>query len=263
MDEAHSRARLIDVLATRTGSAVDLHLNILGPKVDVDLLHLWQHRDRRGRGVHAPAGLRLRHALDAVDAGFELESRIRPIAIDHEVGLFHAAELRVVVGQKLHAVPPLFRVHRVHAVEVGGEQRALLPAHAAANFNDDILVVVRVTWQKQHAQLVEKALFFRLGCVQFLLRHVLELGVGYKLQRLRDVVLALLVRAVGLHHGGKLLLLARKRAQLFWVSVNFRHFEQLADLVIAARELFELFPHQALSSAMKSEQALTNWSRQK
>lgn len=117
--------------------------------------------------------------------------------------------------------------------------------------------------QEQHAQLVKKALFFRLGSVQFLLRHVLELGIGYKLQRLHDVVLALLVRAVGLHHGGKLLLLARERAQLLWVSVNFRHFEQLADLVIAARELFELFPHQALSSAMKSEQALTNWSRQK
>ena len=130
---------------------------------------------------------------------------------------------------------------------------------------EDVLqeVALAAGAQEQHAQLVEKALFFRLGCVQFLLRHVLELGVGYKLQRLRDVVLALLVRAVGLHHGGKLLLLARKRAQLFWVSVNFRHFEQLADLVIAARELFELFPHQPLSSAMKSEQALTNWSRQK
>ena len=213
--------------------------------------------------MHAPAGLRLRHALDAVDAGFKLESRIRPIAIDHEVGLFHAAELRVVVVQKLHAVPPLFRVHRIHAVEVGGEQRALLPAHAAADLDDDVFVVVRVARQKQHAQLVKKALFFHLGSVQFLLRYVLELGIGYKLQRLRDVVPALLVRAVGLYHGGELLLLARERAQLLWVSVNFRHFEQLADLVIAARELFELFPHQALSSAIKSEQALTNWSRQK
>ena len=251
------------MLAACAGSAVDLHLNVFGPEVDIDLLHLRQHRDRRGRGVHAPAGLRLRHALDAVDAGFELESRIRPIAIDHEVGLFHAAELRVVVVEQLHAVPPLFRIHRIHAVEVCGKKRALLPAHAAANFNDDVFVVVRVARQEQHAQLVKKALFFRLGYVQFLLRYVLELGIGYKLQRLRDVVLALLVRAVGLYHGRELLLLARERAQLLWVSVNFRHFEQLADLVIAARELFELFPHQALSSAMKSEHALTNWSRQK
>ena len=211
----------------------------------------------------ARARFGLRHALDAVDAGFKLESRIRPIAIDHEVGLFHAAELRVVVVEQLHAVPPLFRIHRVHAVEVGSKQRALLPAHTAADLDDDVLVVVRVARQQQNAQLFKEPLFFCLGSVQFLLRYVLELGVGYKLQRLHDVVLTLQVRAVGLYHGGELLLLARERAQLLWVSVNFRHFEQLADLVIAARELFELFPHQALSSAMKSEQALTNWSRQK
>ena len=251
------------MLAARAGSAVDLHFDVLGPEVDIDLLHLRQHRNRRGRGVHAPAGLGFRHALDAVDAGFKLESRVRPVTADDKVSFLYAAQLCVVVVQKLHAIAALFRVHRIHAVEVGGEQRALLPAHAAANFNDDIFVVVRVARQQQHAQLVEKALFFRLGCVQFLLRYVLELGVGYKLQRLRDVVLALQVRAIGRDHSFKFLLLARERAQLLWVSVNFRHFEQLADLVIAARELFELFPHQALSSAMKSEQALTNWSRQK
>ena len=213
--------------------------------------------------MHAPAGFGLRHALDAVDAGFKLESRVRPVAADNKVSFLYTAQLRVVIVQKLHAVPPLFRIHRVHAVEVRGEQRALLPAHAAANFNDDILVVVRVARQKQHAQLVEKALFFRLGSVQFLLRHVLELGVGYKLQRLRDVVLALLVRAVGLYHGGELLLLARERTQLFGVCIDLGHFEQLADLVIAARELFQLLPHQFLSSATKSVQALINWSRQK
>ena len=213
--------------------------------------------------MHAPAGLGFRHALDAVDAGFKLESRVCPVAADNKVSFLYTAQLRVVVVQKLHAIAALFRVHRIHAVEVGSKQRALLPAHTAADLDDDVLVVVRVARQQQHAQLVEKALFFRLGSVQFLLRYVLELGVGYKLQRLHDVVLTLQVRAIGLYHGGELLLLARERAQLLWVSVNFRHFEQLADLVIAARELFELFPHQALSSAMKSEQALTNWSRQK
>ena len=213
--------------------------------------------------MHAPAGLGLRHALDAVDAGFKLESRVCPVTADDKVSFLYTAQLRVVVVQKLHAIAALFRVHRVHAVEVGSKKRALLPAHTAADLDDDVLVVVRVARQQQHAQLVEKALFFRLGSVQFLLRHVPELRVARQLQRLRDVVLALLVRAVGLHHGGKLLLLARERAQLLWLSVNFRHFEQLADLVIAARELFELFPHQALSSAMKSEQTLTNWSRQK
>ena len=176
--------------------------------------------------MHAPAGLRLRYALDAVDAGFKLESRIRPIAADDKVSFLNTAQLRIVVVEQLHAVPPLFRVHRIHAVEVGGKKRALLPAHAAADLDDDVFVVVRVARQEQHAQLVKKALFFRLGSVQFLLRHVLELGVGYKLQRLHDVVLALLVRAVGLHHGGKLLLLAREPG---------RRLDDDGDELVAAR----------------------------
>ena len=37
MDEAHGGARLVDVLAACAGSAVDLHLNVFGPEVDVDL----------------------------------------------------------------------------------------------------------------------------------------------------------------------------------------------------------------------------------
>ena len=73
MDEAHGGARLVDVLAARAGRAIDLHFDVLGTKVNVDLLHLRQHGDRRSRGVHAPAGLGFRHALDAVHAGFKLE----------------------------------------------------------------------------------------------------------------------------------------------------------------------------------------------
>ena len=74
VDEAHGRARLVDVLAACTGSAVDLHFDILGPEVDVDLLHLRQHRHRGGGGVDAPAALRLRYALHAVDTAFKLQS---------------------------------------------------------------------------------------------------------------------------------------------------------------------------------------------
>ena len=85
------------MLPACAGRAVDLHLDILGPDVDLGLLHLGEHRDRRGRRVDAPAGLCLRDALDAVDAGFKFESGVRARALNLKIGLLHAAKLGFVV----------------------------------------------------------------------------------------------------------------------------------------------------------------------
>ena len=85
------------MLPACAGRTVDLHLDILRPDIDLGLLHLGEHRDRRGRRVDASAGLCLRHALDAVDAGFKFESGVRTRALNFKIGLLDAAELRFIV----------------------------------------------------------------------------------------------------------------------------------------------------------------------
>ena len=97
VDEAHGGAGLVDVLPACAGRTVDLHFDILGPDIDLGLLHFRQHRDRRGRRVDAPAGLCLRDALDTVDAGFKFEPRVRARALNFKIGLLHAAKLGFVV----------------------------------------------------------------------------------------------------------------------------------------------------------------------
>src|SRR5574340_1064042 len=70
--------------------------------LDLHVLRLGHHRDRRGRGVDAPLRLGLRHALDAMRAALELEHGVRAVALDGEHALLDAAAL---VGADLELLP--------------------------------------------------------------------------------------------------------------------------------------------------------------
>ena len=73
MGNADRALGFIDMLTAGTGGTVGIDLEVIGVKLKVDLLDLWQYGDRCGRGVYPAAGLRDRDALDAVTAGFKLE----------------------------------------------------------------------------------------------------------------------------------------------------------------------------------------------
>ena len=57
MGEADGRIRLVDVLAAGAARAHRIDADVLGPDLQVDVLHLGQHGNRGGRGVDAPARL--------------------------------------------------------------------------------------------------------------------------------------------------------------------------------------------------------------
>ena len=71
-------------LAAGARRAVDVDLQVLLVDLDVDLLGLGHHRDRRGRGVDAALRLGLGDALHAVRAALELEDRVGAVALDRE-----------------------------------------------------------------------------------------------------------------------------------------------------------------------------------
>ena len=105
------------MLSARAGRAVDLHFDVLGPDVDLGLLHLGQDGDRRRRGMDAAAGLGLRHALHPVDAGLKFQAGIRALARNFKIGLLDAAELRLVVVEQTAPCQP--RRCGVHACTCG------------------------------------------------------------------------------------------------------------------------------------------------
>ena len=97
--------------------------------------------------MDAPAAFGHRHALDAVDAAFELELGEHAGAGDIGDDFLEAADI-VGVGAD-HLDPPalLGGIALVHAVEVGREQRRLVAAGAGADFEHGRALIGRIARQ--------------------------------------------------------------------------------------------------------------------
>ena len=89
-------------------------------------------------------------------------------------------------------------VARVHAEEIGGEERRLVAAGPGADLDDDVLVVVRVLRDEQGAELGEVLLAQGLQPPNFVLGQAGELRVGIRGQlfRILELLLAALQVAV-------------------------------------------------------------------
>ena len=93
-----------------------------------------------------------------MDAAFVFEPAIGALALDLEDDLLEPAQA-VLVGVDDLDLPALpLGVARVHAEQVGGEQRGLVAALALAHLDDHILRVVRVARQQQQLDLLSSAL---------------------------------------------------------------------------------------------------------
>ena len=178
MGDADRAVGGVDRLPAGPGRAIDVDPQVLVVDLDVDILGLGQHRDRRRRGVDAPAAFGHRHALDAVDAAFELQPGEHAGAVDRGDRLLVAAELRRARRDQLE--PPALRlgIALVHAQQVAGEQSRLVAAGAGADLEHRRAVVGGVARQqldRQRALGVGQLVADLLG---FGRRHFLELGLG-------------------------------------------------------------------------------------
>ena len=207
MRDADGALGLVDVLAARAGTAVRVDLQILRVDVKLDLVQLRQHRDRGRAGMDSAARLRFRHALHAVDAAFKLQPGIRSRALDEDARLADAAKLRFAQVRQLRLPPVCVGIHGVHPVEAVRKECGLLPADAAADFQDHIAFVVRVARQQQKTQRLLQLRPARLGRFELLLRDVVQLRIVQQRARLLQLIAAFLIRAVRLNDRLQLFLL--------------------------------------------------------
>ena len=91
MGYADGALSLVDVLAARTGGTEGVYLKVSRIYLELDLIHLGQHRYRDRAGVYPAAGLGLRNALYPVDAGLVLEPRIGARALYDKADLLYPA----------------------------------------------------------------------------------------------------------------------------------------------------------------------------
>ena len=161
-------------LAARARRAVDVDLEVLLVDLDVDILGLGHHGDRRGRGVDPALRLGVGHALDAVRAALVLEDRVRAVALDRVDALLDPAAVARAHLELLPLEAAPLGVALEHPREVGGPERRLVAADALADLDDHVLLVGRVALDERELQLLLEP--GDLGLVVG--DHLGELGVG-------------------------------------------------------------------------------------
>src|SRR2546430_7256925 len=87
-----------------------------------------------------------------MDAGLELQLRVRASANRLEDDLFEAALIRSA-GRQLFGLPTVtLRITEVHLVEIAGKKSGLFPTLTRADLNDDVLFVERIAWHELRAK---------------------------------------------------------------------------------------------------------------
>ena len=119
--------------------------------------------------MYSPLLLGRRHALHAMHAAFILEARIDAVALDQRDHFLQSAHARLRRGEHFHL--PLLRlgVAVVHAEDFRHEQRGLVAARPGANFEDHVLLVVRILGQQQNLELFLDGYDARFKLCQFFL----------------------------------------------------------------------------------------------
>jgi len=146
--------------------------------LDLDLLGLGQHGDRRRRGVDAPRRLGDRDALHAVHPALVLEGRVGALAANLEDHLFVAAVVVLVGGEDLDLEALGLRVTGVHARQFAGEDAGFVAAGAGADLDDHVFAVVRVVGQRLGADLGGELVEPLAALDELLLRKLTQLVVG-------------------------------------------------------------------------------------
>ena len=152
--DAHRGVGRVDGLAARAGRAVDVDLQVALLDLDVHLLRLRHHGDRRGRRVDASLRLGLGHALDAMRPAFELEDRVGAVALDRERRLLDAARVARRHLDLLPAEAAPLGVALQQPREIAGPELPLVAALAAADLDDHVLLVGGVALGERELQLL-------------------------------------------------------------------------------------------------------------
>ena len=235
------------MLAAGARAAVGIDLQILRVDVHLHGVHLRQHGHGGGTGVDAAAGLRLRHALDAVHPAFKLQAGVGPLPADEQARLAHAAELRLVEVRDLGLPPVRIGVHVVHPIKRMRKERRFFSADAGADLQNDVAVVIRVTRQQQDTQLLLELRAAGPVLLDLLARDLVQLRVAQQRLRLRDLRLTGGIRPVGLHDRLQLALLAAELCEHRRVGIVRRVGQLALKLGIPVFNLSQLFEHSAAS----------------
>ncbi len=118
-----------------------------------------------------------RNALHAMHAALVLELGVDLVAADEGDDFLESADARFAAGGDFHLPVLRFGEAGVHAENLGREEGRLVATGARADFEDDVLVVVRILRQEEDAQFLFDAVLLGLELGDLHLGHFAEIGI--------------------------------------------------------------------------------------
>ena len=158
------------MLAASAGRAVDLHLDVLRPDLDLHILRQVGHDLHRGEGGLPPGvGIKWRYPHQAVDTVLSPEVAVGVLPLDHNGGRLDARLVTVLIVHDLIGKAVALRPAGVHPIEHLGPVLGLRATSAGVDGQDDVGAVVLAGQQGLEARLLHVPL--QLGKALLQLRH--------------------------------------------------------------------------------------------
>src|SRR6266568_817809 len=177
MGDAHGAIGGVHALAARALRAEDVDPQVFLLDLDVHLLGFGEDGDgRRGR-VDATLRFSHRHALHPVHPRLVTERAVHARPPGGEDRLLQPAEVPLGEGNDFDLPALPLGKSGVHAEQLRGEQRRLVPPGAGADFHDRIAVVQRIARREQLGELVAEPLDLGAQALHIGARELRQLGV--------------------------------------------------------------------------------------
>src|SRR5262245_50882000 len=245
--DADGALGLVDVLSTGAAGAHLLPVDVLGADLDLDLVRLGQHGDRRCRRVDAALLLGLGNTLDAVPAALVAEVLVDLVAGDAEDDFLEAALLtgteRDVLDSPAHVAP----IVRVHAIEIARKQGGLVAAGAGPNLQDEAVEILARINEEEVLEPALQSVAASAEAGQLLLREGAHLGIGFLDEQrlgLFDGLADRLVFEIRLHLSREGAVFPRDTGKASAVGDDRGVGELLFQLLVTAQGLLEDGPHE-------------------
>ena len=138
--------------------------------------------------MHTPLALRLRDTLHAVYAALEFQDRVRILSFDGAGDFLEPTKIRLIRIRDLCLPALALCKFQVHFEKIRCKERSLLTARTRADFQDDILPVIRILRDQHLMDFQIQSIPLLFIFLQLFLRQLMEIGLRLIVQKFQCIL---------------------------------------------------------------------------
>ncbi len=179
MEDPNGGIGLVYMLTACPRCSVGIDLQIRRIDFHFHLFHLGQNCHRHRGCMDTPRRFGFGDSLHTVNTAFKLEFGIGAVADDHKRYFLKSSQFGFVEINKFHFPAHRFGIHGIHTIQNRRKQSSFFPAGTAADFHDDVFIIIRIFGEKKDFQFFFGFRRFLFSIVQLFFRQRLQIRVGF------------------------------------------------------------------------------------